>query len=117
MLWERRTAATPDQMVGHSPISPGHQGVHPGYAEYVKIAVILAVLTLIEVGVYYVDALEDVLIPILVGLATLKFALVAMWFMHLKFDSRLFSVTFVGGIILAAAVFIAAWSTLDILAG
>lgn len=82
-----------------------HTG-HPGPKEYVAIAAILAVLTAIEVIVYYVSALQSVQTPIFIVLAITKFAIVAMFFMHLKFDSRFFSVIFVTGLLLAVAVFI-----------
>ncbi|HEX2173959.1 MAG TPA: cytochrome C oxidase subunit IV family protein [Dehalococcoidia bacterium] len=72
---------------------------HPGQGEYVRIAVILAVITAIEVGVYYVEALRGLLIPILIVLGALKFALVVMFFMHLKFDNRLFTFLFTGPLI------------------
>ena len=88
------------------------QGAHPGPAEYVKIGLTLATVTAVEVAVYYIDALEDVLVPILIVLSTLKFSLVVMWFMHLRFDSRLFSTLFVGGLILVAALFVVVLATL-----
>ena len=44
------------------------------------------------------------MIPILFTLSAGKFALVAMYYMHLKFDHNLFSYMFVGGFILAACV-------------
>ena len=79
---------------------------HPGPRQYVAIAVILAVITAIEVAVYYSEALRPVLPPILIVLSLTKFALVAMFFMHLKFDSRFFSVVFVTGILVAVTVFV-----------
>ena len=42
-------------------------------------------------AVFYIPALESVLVPILLVLSAGKFALVAMWYMHLKFDHRLVS--------------------------
>ena len=48
---------------------------------------ILAVLTALEVATYYVDV-GGALVPTLIGLSVVKFALVVMWFMHLKFDAR-----------------------------
>jgi cytochrome c oxidase subunit 4 len=78
---------------------------HPGPAEYVKIAVILAIVTAAEVAVYYVPSLQRALVPILLAMATVKFAMVVMWFMHLRFDSRLFTGLFVTGMILAGGVF------------
>ena len=85
---------------------------HPGPLEYTRIGLILAVITAVEVGVYYIDALDDVLVPILVVLSGLKFSLVVMWFMHLKFDNRLFSWLLVGGLMLAAALFVIVLATL-----
>ena len=93
--------------------APAHrQGAHPGPAEYVKIGLTLAVVTAVEVAVYYIDALSDVLVPILVVLSALKFSLVVMWFMHLKFDNRMFSTFFVGGLMLVAALFVVVLATL-----
>lgn len=81
-------------------------GAHPGPAEYIKIALTLAAITAIEVTIYYVSALQGVLVPLLLFLSIVKFSLVALFFMHLKFDSRLFSAMFVVGIMLAVMVFV-----------
>ncbi|HEX2049823.1 MAG TPA: cytochrome C oxidase subunit IV family protein [Actinomycetota bacterium] len=78
---------------------------HPGPRQYVGIAVVLAVVTLAEVAIYYVEALADLLVPFLIAFAVVKFALVALWFMHLRFDSNVFKRLFVTGIVLALSVF------------
>lgn len=78
---------------------------HPGPRQYVIVAVVLAVVTLMEVAIYYIPAIRDFLIPLLLFFALIKFALVALWFMHLRFDSRLFRRLFVTGIVLALSVF------------
>ena len=80
---------------------------HPQPLEYVKIAVILSVITALEVAVYYIPSLRQPLVPILLVLSATKFGLVVLWFMHLKFDSRLFSAIFLGGLLLAGVVLIA----------
>src|SRR4051812_16167176 len=80
---------------------------HFGTREYVIVAVILAVMTSVEVAIYYVEPLRPILGPLLLTLATIKFAAVGMFFMHLYFDSRLFSSFFVGGILLAGTLMIA----------
>ncbi|HEX5414515.1 MAG TPA: cytochrome C oxidase subunit IV family protein [Chloroflexota bacterium] len=80
---------------------------HPRSGEYVRIAVILAVITLCEVLVYYQESLHAVLVPILLVLSAIKFSLVALFFMHLKFDNRLFSTIFAGPLVLAFAVLVA----------
>ncbi len=84
-----------------------HEQGHPTPAKYVAIAVILSVITLVEVGVVYVVAGGGFLIALLMALSAVKFALVAMFFMHLRFDHKLFSALFVGGLLLASAVLIA----------
>lgn len=85
---------------------------HPGVLEYTQIGVILAVLTAIEVGVYYIDMDHNVLVAALIALAALKFGLVVAFFMHLKFDSRLFATMFLGGLAIALSVFLVALSSL-----
>ena len=79
--------------------------------QYVNIAIILGIVTALEVGIYYVKALEDFLVPFLMAFAGVKFVMVVAWFMHLKFDSRLFRRLFVTGIILAVIVFAVALTT------
>ena len=78
---------------------------HPEPGQYVKIAVLLAILTAMEVAVAYLDALSDVLIPVLGALAIAKFAMVVGYFMHLKFDSKLFRYLFVTGLTFAIVLF------------
>ncbi len=83
------------------------ESAHPTPATYVTIAIILAVITIVEVAIVFIEALGAVLIPLLLVLSATKFAMVAMFFMHLKFDSRLFSALFVGGILLTSGVLLA----------
>ena len=80
-----------------------HTG-HPTPFTYFKVAMILAAITAVEVGVFYVEGLGHGIIPLLAVLSGTKFALVAMFYMHLKYDARLFSGFFVGGLALAVAV-------------
>ncbi len=82
-----------------------HMADHPSPRKYVNVAIILALVTAVEVAIYYVTALGDVLVPILLVLAVIKFVMVGMYFMHLKFDSHTFRRFFVTGIVLALAVF------------
>jgi cytochrome c oxidase subunit 4 len=78
---------------------------HPSPRQYVMIALILTVITAIEVAIYYIEAIRDLLVPFLLAFSLLKFVLVVGYFMHLKFDSRLFRRLFVTGLILALIVF------------
>lgn len=85
---------------------------HPGPWEYIKIAFLLAVATALEVSVYYLSSLKSILPGVLIGLAIIKFTLVALYFMHLKFDTRLFRRLLTLGIILAITVYTIAITTL-----
>ena|SRR6267142_5752906 len=87
--------------------APAHEHGHPGAKEYLAIAMVLSVLTAIEVAVFYIPSLKSILVPALLTLSTVKFALVAMFYMHLKFDHRLFSWLFVVPMVIAALVIIA----------
>lgn len=78
---------------------------HPGPREYVKVAIFLAIVTAAEVAVYYVPALRATIIAWLMPMMVIKFAAVALYFMHLKFDSRIFRRFFVTGIILAISIY------------
>ena len=78
---------------------------HPGPRQYVKIGIILAVVTAAEVAIYYVESLRDFLVALLIVFAVIKFFLVVTWFMHLRFDSALFRRLFVAGLVLALLVF------------
>ena len=80
---------------------------YPSPLTYVKVGALLGAITAIEVGIFYVQALRGVILPIFLVLSAVKFALVAMFYMRLRFDSRLFSGLFVGGLLLATVVIVA----------
>ena len=105
-------AVTDEATPQHDPTAPAH--AHPTEAAYIKVALFLAVVTAIEVGVYYVPALEDFLIPILLGLGLVKFVMVVAWFMHLRFDSRIFRRLFLLGALLALFVYTIVLTTFDV---
>ena len=87
---------------------------HPDESVYIRIALILAVLTAIEVGLYYTSFSEGLTNGVLLVLAGGKFVLVAAYFMHLKFDSRILRRLFATGFVLAVLVYIAYLMTLGI---
>ena len=87
----------------------------PDQLEYVRIAVILAVITAIEVAIYYFDISKVLLLAALVVLATTKFIIVAAFFMHLKFDGRLLTFLFAAGMATAGAVFLVVILTLHVM--
>ena len=101
-------AADPgDEHDEHAGDHEGHE--HPSDREYVKIALILGVLTALEVFTYFesVHNLGDAaLYVVLIVLMILKFIYVVAWFMHLKFDSVLLRRIFVAGVVLALGVYL-----------
>jgi cytochrome c oxidase subunit 4 len=77
----------------------------PSYKQYVSIAVILGILTAIEFFVisdFWPAILAELVKPILLILTVVKASLVALFYMHLKFDSRLYSTLFAGAIVVLA---------------
>jgi cytochrome c oxidase subunit IV len=86
-----------------SPTPPRDRTVrHPSPKEYVRIAIVLGVVTAMEVGIYYAQISRALLIPALLIFAGIKFVLVVLWYMHLRFDSRTYARFFMIG--LAGAV-------------
>ncbi len=83
-----------------------HRQHHPGNAEYVKIAIILAIITLAEVVIWYMESVKDLLVPALIIMSVAKFLIVVGYFMHLKFDNHFFSYVFFFGLGIAMMIFI-----------
>jgi cytochrome c oxidase subunit IV len=79
---------------------------HPGPRQYVSVAIVLAIATALEVGLYYLDLPHALFATLLLFFGVFKFSLVALWFMHLRFDSGIFRRLFVTGIILAMTVYL-----------
>ena len=84
-----------------------HSEHHPTPADYVRIAIILSIITLVEVFIYYLPSMRPVLVPILLALSIVKFLAVVGYFMHLKDDKRLFRLTFAAALVLSLGVFLA----------
>jgi len=74
--------------------------VHPTADVYLRVGAVLVILTVLEVGVFYVPAFQSALVPVLLVLSAIKFALVVMFYMHLKFDNKFFALLFGGPLLL-----------------
>lgn len=92
---------------GEGSTEHGEHAHHPEPRDYVRIALLLAVLTLMEFSTYVFD-FGALGVPLLVTLIVIKFIYVASWFMHLKFDTRVFSRLMYGGLILAFFLYLVA---------
>ena len=84
-------------------VDSGHAD-HPSALTYFKVAIALCLLTALEVVVFLFEWLSYGIIPVLAILSVAKFYLVIMFYMHLKFDHKLFSTLFLTGLFLAIGV-------------
>lgn len=82
---------------------------HPSEYTYIKIAVVLSIITIVEVAIWYMESVRSILVPALVILSLIKFVLVIGYFMHLKFDDRLLGWTFAFALIVSLAVYLGTW--------
>lgn len=89
----------------------GHDEEHTSEQTYVRIAIILAIITAVEVIIYYMPSFRPFLVPALIVLSVAKFAAVVGYFMHLKYDSKIFRYMFVAGLVLSLAVYLAMLAT------
>lgn len=82
---------------------------HPGVGTYLTVAAVLTVITLVEVGVFYVPSIRHgpLLAPLLLTLSAAKFTLVVMFYMHLKSDHKLFTAIFTIPLLVAIGVGVA----------
>jgi cytochrome c oxidase subunit IV len=95
----------------HTAASADHTENHGmSNAGYIRIALILAAITALEVSTVYVD-FGPLFLPALLIMMAVKFIMVVSYFMHLKFDNKLFSFMFYAGLILAVGVYAAFLAT------
>ena len=88
--------------------SHGPEEGHASVATYIKVAVVLAIVTAVEIGALYIPGLPThFLVGLLIVMSILKFALVLAFFMHLYYDSKLLTALFVGPLTIACAIILA----------
>jgi cytochrome c oxidase subunit IV len=97
--------ANPSAVPGAHPIE--HE--HPTWVTYAKVAFILFVITAVEVSAYYIPAWENsrVYVPSMLIMSGLKFWIVVMFYMHIKYDHKLFRALFTGPLIIAVVTIVA----------
>lgn len=103
-----------DTMTSTSGEQADHGGEAHGHASdklYIKLAVLLGVLTAMEVSwPFIVDDGPILLWPLLV-MMVIKFVVIASYFMHLKFDSKVLSRIFYAALGLATGLYVIALFT------
>ena len=103
-------------MDAHVTAAADQEHAHPRAAVYAKVGLVLFVLTALEVGLYEItygehagslsSAIKPFFVPMLLLLSAAKFALVGMFYMHLKQDSKLFTGIFVFPLIIATIIIV-----------
>jgi cytochrome c oxidase subunit 4 len=96
-------------MADHAHGAPGaHDDHHPGFSTYWKVAVILTVITIVEVAAYYIPSFvaSAAFVPSLLIMSAVKFYIVVAYYMHLKYDNKLFRALFTGPLIVASLTMI-----------
>lgn len=96
------TSHEPHTNVDHASMGIEHE--HPTWSVYWKVALILTLITAVEVWVYYIPAFvaSRLFVPALLIMSAVKFVTVVMFYMHLRYDHKLFRVLFTGPLIIAA---------------
>jgi cytochrome c oxidase subunit 4 len=102
----------------HAPVTDAHHAetvvagevhAHPTWKEYKWVALILTLITVVEVWVYYIPAFvaSRLFVPALLIMSAVKFVIVVMFYMHLKYDHKLFRALFTGPLIVAVMTILA----------
>jgi cytochrome c oxidase subunit 4 len=94
-----------------APAQVEHEEHHPSTRFYWGVGAVMFVITCVEVALYYAadpSKPQPVALEVtLYALSAVKFAGVVAFFMHLRFDNKLFTAFFVAGLILAASTILA----------
>ena len=92
-----------------SHVALGEVHEHPNWGTYKWVALILTVITIVEVWVYYIPAFvaSRLFVPALLIMSAVKFAIVVLFYMHLKYDHKLFRALFTGPLIIAVTTIVA----------
>jgi cytochrome c oxidase subunit IV len=83
------------------------QAPHVKWTKYVVVAVVLAVITVLEIALALGHFLPQQLTTVLlIGLTLSKAALVMLFYMHLKYDTRWYSLVLVFPLFMVMVLFI-----------
>ena len=93
--------------VDHTSMGIKHE--HPTWSTYWKVATVLTLITVVEVWIYYIPAFvaSRLFVPTLLVMSAVKFVTVVLFYMHLRYDHRLFRVLFTGPLIIAMTTIVA----------
>jgi cytochrome c oxidase subunit 4 len=89
----------------------GHEEAQSKFWIFVQIAMLLAVITGLELVTVYLPFTRWLLFSVLAVLSTVKFMFVIFYFMHLRWDRALCTILFFIGLVLAAGTM---WALLQL---
>ena len=92
------------QQPSHGAQEPAHSGGHATVKTYVFVAIVLGLITAIEVATLYIPGIPN---SLLVASLLIKFVLVVGFFMHLRYDHNIMRSFFIGPLILAILIILA----------
>jgi len=116
---ERAEEHLPAEMTTPAPgLLPGELRPHPTPVQYVTVAIVLVVITAIEIAVSYTEGTipDGLIVVLLLVMAFVKFFLVAAWYMHLRTDALVFRRFFILGAVAAVVLYLVVLTTLHALA-
>ena len=87
----------------------GIEKEHPTWSVYWKVALILTLITVAEVWVYYIPSIvaSRAFVPMLLIMSAVKFFIVVAFYMHLRYDHKLFRALFTAPLIIAMTTIVA----------
>ena len=89
-------------------VAPAHGGGHASLKTYIQVALVLGIITAVEVATLYVPGIpQHLLVASLLGMSVIKFVLVVGFFMHLKYDSGIMRAMFIGPLVLSILIILA----------
>jgi cytochrome c oxidase subunit 4 len=92
----------------HAVAATQEGGGHATVRTYINVAIMLAIITGVEVATLYVPGIPNVLlVSSLLVMSAIKFFLVVGFFMHLRYDHPILRALFVGPLIIAIAIIVA----------
>jgi len=96
-------------MSDHAAASADHVHEHPTWKQYKWVALWLTLITVGEVWLYYVPPFvaSPYFVPVLLFLSATKFLIVVAFYMHLKYDHKLFRALFTGPLVIAMSTIVA----------
>lgn len=92
-----------DKPTTHADAHAAEAPHHPTWQTYVWVGLFLTIVTAVEVSAYYIPAWETsrIYVPSMLVLSAIKFAVVVLVYMHLKYDHKIFRALFTGPFIIS----------------